>query len=99
MAKIIKEECARVEISSQEVKGGNRRKKVSALRATIAKRGLDELGLSLAEIARQVGVRQTAKYNASTIGTDCPNCENGSLRLILTKPGRSVLRLKILNDF
>jgi DNA-binding GntR family transcriptional regulator len=26
------------------------------LRATIAKRGLDELGLSLAEIARHVGV-------------------------------------------
>jgi putative transposase len=56
MAKIIKEECARVEISPQEVKGGNRRRKVSALRAKIAKRGLDELGLSLTEIARQVGV-------------------------------------------
>ena len=43
-------------ISEQELKGGSRRRKVCALRIQIAKRGLDELGLSLAEIARNVGV-------------------------------------------
>ena len=36
--------------------GGGRRRKVSRVRATIAKRGLDEAGLSMAEIARHVGV-------------------------------------------
>ena len=36
--------------------GGSRRKKVCELRVQIAKRGLDELGLSLAEITRHVGV-------------------------------------------
>jgi len=54
--KIIEEECRKARISANELKGGGRRRKISALRAAIAKRGLDELGLSLAEIARQVGV-------------------------------------------
>jgi putative transposase len=54
--KIIEEECKKERISANELKGGGRRRKVSTLRATIAKRGLDELGLSMAEIARHVGV-------------------------------------------
>jgi REP element-mobilizing transposase RayT len=54
--KIIEEECKKERISANELKGGGRRRKVSRLRATIAKRGLDELGLSMAEIARHVGV-------------------------------------------
>jgi putative transposase len=54
--KIIDEECKKERISVNELKGGGRRRKVSTLRATIAKRGLDELGLSMAEIARYVGV-------------------------------------------
>ena len=53
---IIEEECKKERISANELKGGGRRRKVSILRATIAKRGLDELGLSMAEIARHVGV-------------------------------------------
>ena len=56
MIKIIDEECARGKISPHELKGGSRRRKVCGLRAAIAKRGLDELGWSLAEIARHVGV-------------------------------------------
>lgn len=56
ISKIIEQECANNKISLQEVKGGGRRRKVCALRIHIAKRGLDELGLSLAEIARHVGV-------------------------------------------
>ena len=54
--RIIEEECKKKRISPNELKGGGRRRMVSALRATIAKRGLDELGLSMAEIARHVGV-------------------------------------------
>jgi len=56
ITKIIEEECQKGRISPNELKGGSRRRKVSTLRARIAKRGLDELGLSMAEIARQVGV-------------------------------------------
>jgi len=56
LSKIIDRECDRVQISQKELKGGSRRREVSALRIKIAKRGLDELGLSLAEIARHVGV-------------------------------------------
>jgi hypothetical protein len=56
IGKIIEEECKKEHISVDELKGGGRRTKVSILRATIAKRGLDELGLSMAEIARHVGV-------------------------------------------
>ena len=56
LSKIIDQECDKVRISQKELKGGSRRRDVSALRIKIAKRGLDELGLSLAEIARHVGV-------------------------------------------
>ena len=54
--KIIEEECRKERISPNELKGGGRRRKVSARRTTIAGRCLDELGLSMAEIARHVGV-------------------------------------------
>jgi REP element-mobilizing transposase RayT len=56
IGKIIDQECEINKISTQELKGGSRRRKVCILRVQIAKRGLDELGLSLAEIARHVGV-------------------------------------------
>jgi putative transposase len=56
LSKIIDQECDGARISSKELKGGSRRREVSTLRIKIAKRGLDELGLSLAEIARHVGV-------------------------------------------
>lgn len=49
------QECKRSRVSLKELQGGGRRV-VSALRVRIAKRGLDELGLPLAEIARHVGV-------------------------------------------
>jgi REP element-mobilizing transposase RayT len=57
---IVEEECKKERISPNELKGGGRRRKISSLRATIAKRGLDELGLSLAEIARHVGVNTSS---------------------------------------
>ena len=56
LLKIIEQECDRSQISPKELKGGSRRRDVSALRIKIAKRGLEELGLSLAEIASHVGV-------------------------------------------
>jgi len=56
IGKIIDQECKEINISKEELKGGSRRRKVCVLRVQIAKRGLDELGLSLAEIARHVGV-------------------------------------------
>ena len=56
IAGLIEEECKKGNISPHELKGGGRRKKISILRAKIAKRSLDELGVSLAEIARHVGV-------------------------------------------
>ena len=54
--RIIEEECKRGRTSPNELKGGSRRRKASALRGAIAKRAVDELGLSMAEIARHVGV-------------------------------------------
>ena len=54
--RIIEEECTRERISVEEIKRGSRRRRVCNLRAVIGKRGLDELGLPLAEIARHVGV-------------------------------------------
>jgi len=57
---IIEEECRRSGISPIEMKGGNRRRKVSLTRVRIVKRSLDELGISLAEIARHVGVTTSA---------------------------------------
>jgi REP element-mobilizing transposase RayT len=56
LTKIIEEECKKGRSIANELKGGSRRRKVSTVRARIAKRGVEELGLSLAEIARQVGV-------------------------------------------
>ena len=56
ITKVIEEECKRGRTSPNELEGGSRRRKVSALRPRIAKRGVDELGLSMAEIARHVGV-------------------------------------------
>ena len=57
---IIKEECRRSAINPLELRGGGKRRVVSASRANIAKRGRDELGLSSAAIARHVGVSTSA---------------------------------------
>ena len=70
ISKIIEGECKRGGTSANELKGGSRRRKVSTVRARIAKRGVDELGLSMAEIARHVGVttsrqRERTKHNGN----------------------------------
>jgi hypothetical protein len=53
---IIREECAKCGISDKEIKMGSRRQLVSGIRAKIAYRSREELGLSAAEIARHTGV-------------------------------------------
>lgn len=53
---IIEEECKTARISQQELQNGSKRKLVSKARCTIARRGVDELGLPSAEIARHLGV-------------------------------------------
>ncbi|HWR72418.1 MAG TPA: hypothetical protein VN604_04575 [Nitrospirota bacterium] len=60
LQKIIEEECRTIRISPLELRGGGKRREVSRTRAAIAKRGRDELGLSAAAIARQVGVSTSA---------------------------------------
>ena len=53
---VIDKECTLARISPQELKSGSRRKVVSSARLRIARRGVDELGLTSAEIARHLGV-------------------------------------------
>lgn len=57
---IIKEECTKKRVSPAELQAGSRRKTVSEMRAKIARRSLDELGLSMAEIARHLGVNTSS---------------------------------------
>jgi putative transposase len=57
---IIEEECRKYGISSVELQGGIKRRKVSEARAVIGLRSREELGLSAAEIARHVGVNTSA---------------------------------------
>lgn len=57
---IIKEECAKSRVSVNELQAGSRRKTVSEMRAKIARRSLDELGLPMAEIARHLGVNTSS---------------------------------------
>ncbi len=56
LLKIIEQECKNREISRQELENGNRRAQVSLARAEIARRGMKELGLPAAELARHLGV-------------------------------------------
>jgi putative transposase len=60
ISNIIKEECAENRVSPTELQAGSRRKTVSDMRAKIARRSLDELGLSMAEIARHLGVNTSS---------------------------------------
>jgi len=60
LQKIIDEECRKISINPLELGGGSKRREVSSARATIARRGRDELGLSAAAIARHVGVSTSA---------------------------------------
>jgi hypothetical protein len=64
LTKIIEEGCKKGWITGNELRGGSRRRKVSAVRARVAKRAVGELGLSLGEIARHVGVTTSSTAKA-----------------------------------
>ena len=53
---IIQKECAEAGISKRELKNGSRRHVISMTRMRIARRGVEELGMTSAEIARRLGV-------------------------------------------
>lgn len=67
---IIEAECKMSQVNPIELRNGSRRKKVSSVRRKIAYRSLEELGLSCAEIARNLGV------NTSAIAKIISNYEN-----------------------
>jgi putative transposase len=54
--RIVKQEVDKSKISAKELQAGSRRQIVSDARATIARRAVEELGLSCAEVARHLGV-------------------------------------------
>jgi hypothetical protein len=53
---IIEKECKTARISEKELKNGSKRMRVRTVREKIARRGVEELGLTSAEIARNLGV-------------------------------------------
>ena len=59
-AQVIKSICAEVGVKAQELRAGSRRHLVAVARLRIAQRLVEELGLSLAETARQLGVSTSA---------------------------------------
>jgi REP element-mobilizing transposase RayT len=61
---ITAEECARAGVSIRELTLGSRRRLVSEVRAMIAHRCVEEMGLSAAEIARQLGVTTSSIIRA-----------------------------------
>jgi ribosome-binding protein aMBF1 (putative translation factor) len=60
IADIILEQCKKGKVSPEEVKRGNRRRRVCEARTAIARRSREELGLSGAEIARHLGVNTSS---------------------------------------
>jgi predicted HTH domain antitoxin len=57
---ILKEECRKGKIEYEELRMGSRRGEVSQVRLEIAQRLVRELGVSLAEVARLLGVSTSA---------------------------------------
>jgi predicted transcriptional regulator len=59
-------------VNLQALKKGSRRKVVSGTRAKIARRGIEKLGLSCAELARHLGVctSSISRVLAKTGGED-----------------------------
>jgi len=72
IAVIIRQECKKSKISPEELRRGSRRRRVSEARAAIALRSSKEIGLSGAEIARNLGV------NTSSINRAIARAEDAS---------------------
>lgn len=60
MERLIEESCREKGIGKAEIRAGSRRKQVSQLRAELAWKMQEEFGLPMAEIARQLGVSNSA---------------------------------------
>ena len=82
-AHIVHEECLKHWISTEELRAGSRRTRVSQARAIIAARCVQDLGASAAEIARQVVV------NTSSVSRAIKRMEEGAGEPECT-PGTSV---------
>jgi len=63
---IIEKECRTARISEKELKNGSKRMIVRNVRERIARRGVEELGLTSAEIARNLGVCTSTVTRALT---------------------------------
>jgi putative transposase len=59
LARIIKNRCREVGVNERELRSGSRRRAVSELRRSLCVYLYRELGIPLAEIARQVGIGTT----------------------------------------
>jgi REP element-mobilizing transposase RayT len=66
IADIIEKECKTARISEDELKNGGKRMIVRNVREKIARRGVEELGLTSAEIARNLGVCTSTVTRALT---------------------------------
>lgn len=66
IAGIIEKECKTARISEKELKNGSKRMIVRNVREQIARRGVEELGLTSAEIARNLGVCTSTVTRALT---------------------------------
>ena len=62
LAELVARVCANQRIAEAELRSGARRRPVSLARATIAYLAFHELGLSVAEVARQLGVSRQALW-------------------------------------
>ena len=60
IAEAIDRVCRQAGVSARELKAGSRRRPVSKIRALLAQRLVAEFRLSLAEVARQLGVSPSA---------------------------------------
>ncbi len=60
VSEAIERVCRQVGVSPRELQAGSRRRPVSKIRALLAQRLVAEFGLSLAEVARQLGVSLSA---------------------------------------
>jgi putative transposase len=62
--RMIREFCKRGKVAIEELKGGSRRARMPGIRSELAGRLIQECGLSLAEIGRQLGVTTSAVSKA-----------------------------------
>ena len=60
ISEVIEQVCRQAGVSARELRAGARRRQVSKIRALLARRLLEEFGLSLAEVARELGVSLSA---------------------------------------